>query len=785
MGYFVAVRNDLRLFFCFCCIFFLLIVVGQKNLAHAAVTTALCAVEAAEVNLQDKDSIAPELSPCAAKSIPAVKTNKAPTIDGRMAPGEWQQAAIIKNGLYQIQPLDGAMPTYATDIYVSYDAHNLYVAARMYDDAPEKIVARQMIQGAGLWSEDNFQLILSPFNNKQSGFFFRVNANGVREDALFEGANARNFNWDAIWQAKSSIDEKGWVTEMRIPIKSLNFNPNNEDWGISFGRAVARLNENHAWTSYNRRIGVDTVGTLTGMRGLKQGLGLDIVGSLAARQDRTYDLSDLNPAGSVGSDYGDQLYTKNTQFEPSLDVFYNITPSLTAVLTVNTDFSATDVDDQVVNLSRFSVFLPERRDFFLQDADIFNFGGINRNGRPFFSRTIGLGDEGQELKMRLGGKLTGRLGKWDVGILDVIQESLSGEGSTNLLVARVQRRLLEQSTIGAIVTYGDPLSDKKSYTIGADAKYRDNDLIKNKIVEANFWGQKTHTPLDSGEVDEDVAGDTDGDDSAYGFELDINTAEGWYGGTEFSHFGEDFDPALGFANRVGIDRLDYFGGYVFRPVDSIFRRLQIHTWQGNWWDTSGGLQSRGTHIRPIEMEFMSRDRVWVDFNRNTEVLTEPFEILDGIIIPSGRYSFNQYSLTYDSAGNRKIGAFARFRKGDYYTGKRTTMIASLRIQPNKYLRLQGRYTQNKIDLAEGEFTTRQFNISSDVAFNSSLSWITRIQYNNVSRQAAINSRLRYNPEAGQDFFLIVNHGAVRDDITDRFRSVSNQIAAKIAYTLRF
>ncbi|WND01559.1 DUF5916 domain-containing protein [Temperatibacter marinus] len=718
------------------------------------------------------------------KTVPAVRMQSAPTIDGLLSPGEWKNAALISKGLHQIKPRDGARPSHPTDIFIGYDNDYLYVAARMYDDNPEKIVARQMIEGTGLGGEDSFKIILSPFNNKQSGYFFKANANGVREDALFEGANRKNFNWDAIWHVRSSIDEKGWTAEFRIPFKSLNFNPDNASWGISFGRDIGRLSEYNAWTSYNRQIGVDTAGELQGVSGVKQGLGLDIVMSAASNRQKLYNTTSINPAiVGMDSDYLTQVEASDFTFEPSIDAIYKITPSLTAVLTLNTDFSATEVDDQVVNLSRFSVFLPEKRDFFLQDADLFNFGSIGRNGRPFFSRRIGL-VEGEEMKIRVGGKLTGRIGQWNVGILDVLQDSYVDDGNMNLFVARVQRRIFEQSSVGAIFTYGDPITGKGAYTIGTDFLYRDNTLVDGKVFEANFWGQKTTHP-------DDVAGaKTEG----YGTEIELGGSDGFDTGLEFVHLGEDFNPTLGYVNRTGIDQFEIYAGYKYRPNSRWLKKYEPRIWQGNWWNTTGGLQTRDTFIRPVHIEFTSDDKILFAHIKTKDVLSESFEIVDDVIIPAGSYSFSKNRYEFDSSSRRMAGVRIRVEDGDYYTGTRKNYHASARIQPNKFMKFTAGITVNKITLNEGAFTTRQLFFNSNIAFSSSLSWISRIQYNNLSREAALNSRLRYNPEPGRDFYLIVNHGLIRDQETDpdtgdvvrnRFRSTRNRIGLKVGYTLRF
>ena len=276
-----------------------------------------------------------------------------------------------------------------------------------------------------------------------------TNPNGLRQEGLFQNISEEQWNWEGIWYTASTVDERGWITEIAIPFKTLSFDPSNDTWGINFRRAIARRDERTGWVSRNRNSDPSTSGTVVGLTGLEQGVGLDIVPSLSVSERRPFD-------GSAST----------TDTDPSLDVFYKITPSLTGALTINTDFSATEVDDRQVNLTRFGLFFPEKRDFFLQDADIFEFGGLEANGRPFFSRRIGLSEEGTPIDLEVGGKLTGRVGRWNIGALSVRQDdTVTAAGAAvapdNATVARASANLLEESNVGMIVTEGNPGSTRR------------------------------------------------------------------------------------------------------------------------------------------------------------------------------------------------------------------------------------------------------------------------------------------------------------------------------------
>jgi hypothetical protein len=362
------------------------------------------------------------------KSVRIVRAATPPVIDGVLDEEAWQLAAQIED-LHEIQPTEYAQASERTVIYLMYDADAIYIAARLYDREPHEITARILRQGERVFGDDWFSVLLDPFNDKRSGYRFQTNPNGLREEGLFQNISEEQWDWQGIWYTASTIDDQGWVAEMAIPFKTLSFNPNNDTWGINFRRAIARRDERTGWVSRNRNSDPSTSGIVIGLEGLEQGLGLDVMPSMSVSRRRPFD-------GTATT----------TDTDPSLDVFYKVTPSLTTALTINTDFSATEVDDRQINLTRFGLFFPEKRDFFLQDADIFEFGGLEQNGRPFFSRRIGLSDEGEPVDLDVGGKLTGRIGRFNIGVLSVRQD---GIGTTlpadNATVGRVSANLLEES----------------------------------------------------------------------------------------------------------------------------------------------------------------------------------------------------------------------------------------------------------------------------------------------------------------------------------------------------
>ncbi|MDH3419334.1 MAG: carbohydrate binding family 9 domain-containing protein, partial [Gammaproteobacteria bacterium] len=357
-----------------------------------------------------------------AKTIRAVRVDTPPVIDGLLDDPVWAQAEPISD-FVQVRPTDGGPPSETTEVYLLYDDDTLYVGARLGDSDPDQIAANTMRHNVGLGrTDDRLVLILDPFNTRRGGYRFETNANGVRHDMLYQNVSQVQTDWNAIWDTAGSVDENGWLAEMAIPFKSLAFDPAADAWGFNFARSIQRRGEEIAWVSRNRSYNPSIAGLATGFEGLSQGVGLDIVPSLALVEQKFYD-----PGGN------------NSETNPSLNIYYRLTPSLNGSLTFNTDFSAVEVDNRQVNLTRFSLFFPERRDFFLNDADLFEFARIggqgfgatfNRaqsrsdreNSRPFFSRRIGLAANGAPVDLKYGGKISGRVGRWNIGTLAIRQD---------------------------------------------------------------------------------------------------------------------------------------------------------------------------------------------------------------------------------------------------------------------------------------------------------------------------------------------------------------------------
>ena len=727
------------------------------------------------------------------KTVQIARTATRPVLDGALEDEVWQSAARIDN-FHQVNPVEYAEPSERTEIYLLYDDDALYVGARLYTPTGE-ITANVMRQGASITQEDSLFVTLDPFNTQRGGYFFGLNAHGVRFDGLYRNVSEYYSDWDSIWDAAAQRFDGGWTAEYEIPFKSLSFDPGSDTWGLNFSRSLETRNEDMAWVSRNRRWDPSSAGLMTGLTGLDQGIGLDIVPSASLTNRRV--LRNDNPATPAVEVDPD---TSGNDFEPSLDLFYKLTPQMNAALTFNTDFSATEVDDRQVNLTRFGLFFPEKRDFFLREADIFEFGRIGasdgtgalsnaerQNARPFFSRRIGLGQFGEPVDLNYGGKISGRAGRFELGALSIRQDEnpLAGVGDTTLSVVRAKAGIGAESTIGAVFTDGDPLNPRGNSLAGFDALYRNSRLPGGRTIEAGAWYQQTDTEWFAGEAPNQL--DADGADSAAGISVSIPSNNKFRGAIATRRIEGNFYPALGFTSRTDIR--DYSGqiAYTLRPMagywQSLFFNLDGQRIEG----LNGRLQSQQIGLTPVQMYNRTNDMLYLRSNFEREVLEVPFEIRPGTIIPIGEYSFDDHGVEVGFSAHRRFSGRIAVTDGGFYNGTRSRTFGSFTWTPSPRFRTGVGFNIQYIDLPveNGEFSTRIVNTNFDIVFSSRLSWTNLIQYDNVSEIIGFNLRLNWIPEAGRELFFVINHNVQDFDRDNRFHSLASDVVAKASYTFRF
>ncbi len=684
-------------------------------------------------------------------------------IDARLDEPDWERAALIDE-LRTPEPVRGAPLPQRTEIRVLYDAGTLYLGLRAFDTEPDAISASIMRRDFTQRTEDRFTISIDTFHERRTGYLFQVNPNGARFDALIEDGGGLSEEWDGIWYARARIDTRGWVAEVAIPVKSLNFDPRRTTWGLNVSRTISRVNLEGRWASPDPSHpdhDVSHFGDLEGLVGLEQGIGLDVVASLAGRHVRERD--------------EDRSFSKG---DPSVDVFYKITPSLTSTLTTNTDFSDAPPDERRANLTRFSLFFPEQRDFFLQDSGIFRFAEFGSqatfrrqrvNGQPFFSRRIALAPDGP-LDIRFGGKLTGRVGRVNLGVLTTRVESHDDVDGKWLSVGRATVNVLEESTLGVIATYGDPDSDAHSKLFGADFNYQSSRFLGDRILEGNLWAQRSSS---SGPGDREAA---------FGARLTYPN-DRWFWDVSAVEIQENFDPALGFANRTDIR--EYAGqlrrrwrpGGGIRTLNAQVRPLIVT-------GTDGDLQSVTIEVDPFLIDTEISDTFWLRGIYRREDLLDDFEIRPGIVIPRDSYVFERVQLYFDSSRNRPFEAAVRVEWGGFFDGTRLDTSLALDWRPGRHLVLGADWERFQVRLPQGRFTTHIARLTADVAFSPWLTWTNLIQWDNETEDLTWSLRVRWIVEPGRELVLVLDPSLRRDDRLS-FDSTRTEAVLKLVWTQRY
>jgi len=494
------------------------------------------------------------------------------------------------------------------------------------------------------------------------------------------------------------------------------------------------------------------------VEGIHQGLGLTIKPYLSTLVDTVDD---------------------SIEVKPGADLFYNLTTSTTLAVTVNTDFAETEVDERVVNLTRFPIFFPEKRDFFLQDATLFSFGGIFRSPIPFYSRRIGIAG-GEEKEILAGVRVTGREGGINFGFMDVQMKDDPALGTKNLAVGRIAFNVHEESTVGLIVTHGDPSTTGVNTLVAGDVNYRTRTVFGDQVLEAHGWVMGSFS--DRGPVLDGADTGTREDDTAIGGRVSFPNDK-WSWSVFAGRYGDAFNPALGFIERPGTYEFNANLGHRWRPRGYL-RRVDLGTGQNLFLELDGDVQSQEVGLVNLEIENRYGDVLFTEVQANREVLTEPFEITDGVTIPTGDYSFNRLVTTLALAASRSFSPAIEFRTGDYYSGTRTDYVALVNWRPSGWFFGSASYEYDDIDLPEGSFIVRVVSSRADLLFSPELTWSTIVQYDNESRNLGLYSRVRWEFILGQEFFFVVSQNYLRED-DGGFRNVTSDVTLKVGLTLRF
>jgi len=718
----------------------------------AAIITAAWALVAATAGVRAQTA-----------EVRVVRTDTPPTIDGRLDEEAWRDAAVIRD-LTQVEPAEGRPPSQATQVYLLYDRDFLFIGVRARDSQPDRIIARDMERDSAFRSDDHIAFVIDTFLDRRNGFLFRVNPLGAQADGLVENSRDIGDDWDGIWYADARIDEAGWVAEIALPFKTVAFDPAGNAWGFNIERVIRRNNELVRWTAADQDrelTAMGRAGRIVGISDVRQGIGLDVKPAAVVRAFEQF-------AGGPA-----------VEVEPSLDVTYRITPSLASVLTFNTDFAETEVDERRINLDRFDLFFPEKRDFFLEDAGIFEFGDLEQNGRPFFSRRIGLDDDGAVVDLIAGGKLTGRQGPANLGFLGVRTGETAQVDAKNLFVGRTSFNILEQSSAGFIVTHGNPTGPESNTVIGTDFSFRTDRLFGTDPLTATLWAQRAFTE------------GVDGREWAYGGRLEY-PADRLALDLEFKELQENFRPRLGFVNRRNIRQLDAAARFRFRfAEDSLFRKLDTGaetTFVANALDNT--LETNETKVDLAKLETDIGDEVSASYKFQYEALDEDFEIVDGIVIPEDVYQFHRVAVAGSLAPARPLAGGLEIEGGQFFDGHSVQSKPFIEWRPSPHFFVSFEYERNDVFLPDGNFNTNLARSRIVVQFSPSLIWQNLIQYDDVSDSVGINSRLRWIVAPDNETFLVFNRlidtaGGTIDPQIDRDTETRTEAVAKVVWTFRF
>jgi hypothetical protein len=679
-------------------------------------------------------------------------------LDGVLDEPAWAAAEAIEN-LTMIDPTEGAEPSFPTEIRVLADDKRIVIGVVCHDREPAKIVSWSVARDSGLGDEDHVKIVIDTYGDGRTGYIFAVNPLGARYDALVSNrGESENRNWDGLWEAKAIRTGTGWSAEISIPIATLSFREGLHTWGFNVRRRVQRLLETDRWATPRRDFKVTHVrhaGRITGLPDFDLGLGLSLRPALVS--------GFVQPSRDEDHDFDSEL---------SLDVTQKLSPNLVALLTVNTDFAETDVDSFRTNLTRFPLFFPEKRSFFLEGNEVFGFGlGINHDAMPFHSRRIGLVD-GEEVPLRYGAKVFGQMGDTNLGVLGVNMGEESGVSEeSNMGVVRLSQNIFDESTIGFIATRGDPVGRKGAWTFGGDFTYQTSEFLGDKNFLAGFWG----IAMDRDDIDGDRR-------SAAGFKIDypndlLDMA------VIYKRVGEDFDPSLGFVPRTGINK--YVAKAEFMPYSEIdWIRQHFFEFYASYVTSIGGAwESYRMFTAPINCFLESGDSFEFNVIPEGENLPEDFEISDGITVDEEDYHWTRYRVKAEAASKRVLSGEASWEFGRFYDGHLDTYEAELEWNPVPLLTLFVTGEKNVARLGAGSFTEDVYGTRVRFNFSPDLTLSSFVQYDTEDDRVGTNTRLQWSVTPESNLYFVVNYNVSKLD--EHWRRESYLTRVKVEYTFRF
>ena len=705
-------------------------------------------------------------------------------LDGKLDDAPYAIVPSVSDFIQQ-EPHEGRPATEKTEAWVFFDDKNVYISARCWDSHPERIVANEIRRDhRDIFQNANFTVVLDTFYDRRNGVFFQTNPLGaIREQSVSDEGLSNNNDWNTVWDVKASMDAEGWTVEMAIPFKSLRYKKGREQiWSINLRRTVRWKNEDSF---------LSPVKASHRYRGIYHfSEAATLVGIQAPVSSRNLELKPYAISSVITDVTEDPPVRNDLNGDVGFDLKYGLTKGLIADLTYNTDFAQVEADEQQVNLTRFSLFFPEKREFFLEGQNIFVFGGRQLRGGGgfrrgggntpnvtpimFFSRRIGLTDGGVD-PIIAGGRVTGRAGKFRVGALNIQTNGIEGGiDPTNFTVMRARRDVLGRSDIGFIATHRTTSVSESGLSnslLGIDGNFA---FYTNLRVNAYYAVTQTRLAESS----------LSGDESSYLGKLDYN---GDRYGLRLEHLkvGESFRPELGFLGREAFRRS--FGQARFSPrarsIDSIRRFVfqgELDYFTG---EPTGRVETRRLQGQ-FKIEFAAGDEATVEYNKQYELLPEEFEISDGIILPVGGYDFEDVRFVYRFGPQRSVPGFASFRAGAFFGGDRKELSYNGRIEITTKFSLEPRLSMNFVDLPQGDFTTNLISTRVNYTLSPRMFVSGLFQFSSSSNSLSSNVRLRWEYQPGSDLFVVYSDG--RETGLDGFPMLLNRtFAVKFTRLFRF
>lgn len=694
----------------------------------------------------------------------ALRTHERMILDGLLDEVCWQRAVHINN-FTQRDPMQGEPGTDRTDVAVVYDSLALYVGVVLPVTDPEHMQAKYMQRDFAWWADDNFQFVISTFNDHRNGYLFVTNPNGARGDMQVSPNSGFNTDWNGVWDVVTSCTDIGWTAEFRIPFNTLQFpKADIHTWGINFERNVRSKNEQVNWQGWDRNTAIENLGN-TGTL-----VGIHDIGYAKRFEFKPYALGGLQQAAGQKDDWPGKL---------GADLNVNVSPTLKLNLTANTDFAQVEADRIPVNLSRFSLFYPEKRAFFLEGQGNYQFD-IDGNNRLYYTRRIGL-ENGAPVPVLGGARLFGKQGKHNIGALVLQTGATSDAPTTNNAVLRYKRDIGKQSFIGALMT-SKINEDLSNQVFAIDGGWNSNEFLGNKrIALEGYYGRSmTDGRLDSSSTTAGIW---------FNYPNDRWNASALVGTTEGG-----FNPQLGFLNRTNYEVAQ---GYVnFEP--RWFQKQGIRKVLFTLADVSlyrtahtGYVESFSYGMKPLGVLLGKGDEAGLAFNWFEDGITEGFDIGDGITIAPGRYRYRETVLYVSTFGGRRFQFEPSVAWGTFFGGRKTTADVTMKANLDRHFNMQVDYTWNVLEFAASEdspharLETNELALYPTYAFNPNLSVSVFGQWNSLSDFTRINARLHWIPKIGTDLFLVFNQADSPAGRIDWARPASRNVVGKLVWRVMF